>query len=404
MIVASVSILLVSVVPLVDANPAVIISDYELSPEIFMPGDSGLLTLTITNAETTAAETTLETSGSDTVTTVETLGTKIKKIWVTPDDDDGGREVKAKTSYSDVGYLAAGASIIISFELVADENISEGLYFPKVRINVGTGEDVSFPIPVEISNASVDLVSTKFPSKISMSGSTEIKLTAINNRANPIDGVTIAPESMDEMDFVPEGRFISTLDSYGSEDVIFSVKPSETGSQNLTFKISYKNGNNAHDETLVVPVEIIETLDVSPVFYSIPSTIEKGKSTRIRLEVFNAKTEEITGVIVTPITNVTVFPSQYFIGSMDPDDVFSASFDVYTDNIEIGNHSVGFKVSFKQGDDYYETPIVSSLFEVTSAKESEGSGGLGIAIGIIIAIIIVVLILLYVRKKRRIIK
>ncbi|MEA3457114.1 MAG: hypothetical protein U9R21_00365, partial [Candidatus Thermoplasmatota archaeon] len=259
--------------------------------------------------------------------------------------------------------------------------------------------DVSFPIPVEISNASVDLVSTEFPSKISMSGSTEIKLTAINNRANPIDGVTIAPKSIEGIEFVPESRFISTLDSYSSEDVIFSVKPSEAGPQNLTFKISYKNGNNAHDETLVVPVEIIETLDVSPVFYSIPSTIEKGKSTRIRLEVFNAKTEEITGVIVTPITNVTVFPSQYFIGSMDPDDVFSASFDMHTGNIEIGNHSVGFKVSFKQGDDYYETPIVSSSFEVTSEKESEGSGWLSITIGIIIAIIMAVLVLLYVRKK-----
>ncbi|MEA3458922.1 MAG: hypothetical protein U9R21_09640, partial [Candidatus Thermoplasmatota archaeon] len=237
MIVVSVSILLASIVPLVDANPAVIVSDYELSPEIFMPGDSGLLTLTITNAETAAAETTVETYGGVSVTTAETLGTKIIKIWVMP-DDDGSREVEAKTSYLDVGYLAAGASIIVSFELVADENISEGLYFPKVRINVDTGEDVSFPIPVEISNASVDLVSTEFPSKISMSGSTEIKLTAINNRANPVDGVTIAPKSMNGIEFVPESRFISTLDSYSSEDVIFSVKPSETGPQNLTFEIS----------------------------------------------------------------------------------------------------------------------------------------------------------------------
>jgi len=104
------------------------------------------------------------------------------------------------------------------------------------------------------------------------------------------------------------------------------------GQKNLSFNLSYKNGDNQHYETLDLPIEIIEVLDVSPILTNMPLTIKKGKSSRIGLEVYNAKTETITGVIITPITNATVIPSQYFIGSMDPDDVFSASFDIYSDS------------------------------------------------------------------------
>jgi len=202
---------------------------------------------------------------------------------------------------------------------------------------------------------------------------------------------------------MPSSTFIGSMSSYDSEDVIFSIKPTETGGKNLSFNIDFKNGDNLHTQTLTIPIEIVETLDVAPVFYSIPSSIEKGKSTRIRLEVFNAKTSGITGVIVTPITDAKMSPSQYFIGAMDSDDVFSASFDMYTDGLEIGNYTIGFKVSFKQGEDYYETPTVSSSFEIVAATENSGDNNLGTIVGGIF-ILVIALALFLIWRKRRIIK
>jgi hypothetical protein len=105
---------------------------------------------------------------------------------------------------------------------------------------------------------------------------------------------------------------------------------------------------------------------------------------------------------------------------MDPDDVFSASFDIYADTIGYGTQIIGFKVSFKQGNDYYETPVVSKSFSVVSgpgqsyqssgsSTSSSGSNGMPATPSlvtcltpiIIIVVVIVVVVLLYMRWKKR---
>lgn len=391
------------ILPTICADPSIIIYDYELTPQIFMPGDSGTLKLTIKNAETTNTVARTTTGSSTTTVYTDTVGATFNNIWIVTASDSNSKEVKATLNYEDTGYLAPSASFDITFKMIAEAGIMEGLYFPTVRIDIDTYTDVSFPIPINVSNATVDLISTSVPSKLSVSGSTDITLTAVNNRAASIDGVKITPQETTGIEFMPSSIFIGSISSYDSEGVIFSIKPTETGEKNLSFDIDFKNGDNLHTRTLTIPMEIVETLDVAPVFYSIPSSIEKGKSTRIRLEVFNAKTSGITGVIVTPITDAKMSPSQYFIGAMDPDDVFSASFDMYTDGLEVGNYTIGFKVSFKQGEDYFETPTVISSFKIVAATENSGDGSLGVVIGGM-CILVVALVLFLIWRKRRIIK
>jgi len=391
------------IIPTICADPSIIIYDYELTPQIFMPGESGTLKLTIKNAETTNTVARTTTGSSTTTVYTDTVGATFNNIWIVAASDSNSKEVKATLNYDDTGYLAPSASFDITFKMIAEAGIMEGLYFPTVRIDIDTYTDVSFPIPINVSNATVDLISTSVPSKLSISGSTDITLTAVNNRAASIDGVKITPQETTGIEFMPSSIFIGSISSYDSEGVIFSIKPTEMGEKNLSFDIDFKNGDNLHTRTLTIPIEIVETLDVAPVFYSIPSSIEKGKSTRIRLEVFNAKTSGITGVIVTPITDAKMSPSQYFIGAMDPDDVFSASFDMYTDGLEIGNYTIGFKVSFKHGEDYFETPTVSSSFKIVAATENSGDGSLGVVIGGM-CILVVALVLFLIWRKRRIIK
>jgi len=401
--------------PTIAAEPSIMVTNYEIFPNELMAGDKGILILTIQNTETQA--TTTETYGdpSDSITIIENNGVVINRIWINPDYDDNGNKIKStagSTGYEDFGNIAPGASFKVSFELIAEENISEGYYFPDVKIDLkndinGNYEDVTFPIEVRVSNETVDLISKDVPSKISVGGSTDISLSVVNKRKNNIDSITIYSDENNDLDFNPDSTFIGTLEAGKSEDIIFSLNPSEMGKKNLSINLSYKNGDNHHYEKYEIPIEIIEALDVAPIFTNIPSTIKKGKSSRIGLEVYNAKTESITGVIITPSIDTTVIPSQYFIGAMDPDDVFSASFDIYTDMLDYGNHTIKFKVSFKQGNEYYETPSISHSFKVVSSEgtsyqsstsdNSESSGEFGgdifssciIIIPIIIVIIIV---------------
>ena len=383
-----------------------------------MPGDTAVLTLQVKNAETVATQTSTSVSGTETTTTVRTLGVDIDKIWIDPATSDG-KQIKATTSYTDIGYLAAGASIEITFKLIVDKNISEGIYFPVANIDVSGGTDVIYHLLVKVSNASVDLLPTSVPSKISNGGATEFTVTALNKRENEVKEVIITPQG-DGVEFSPQSCFIGSLAAGASEDVSFSVKPIEVEVNNITFSVSYKNGDNLHTNTLLTQLSVIESLDVAPIITNFPISIKKGSSSRISIEVYNAKTEKITGVLVTPVYNATVIPSQYFIGSMNSDDVFSASFDIYTDTVDYGVQIVGFIVSYKQGNEYYETPMVSKSFSVvsgpgqsyqtsgssTSTSESNGIPQISSLVTcltpiILIIVILVVVVLLYMRWKKR---
>jgi hypothetical protein len=393
-------IFLILLLPSISADPTVIIDDYSIYPEVFMPGDSGILTITIKNAETTNTIQTTSTTGSSTTVKTDTVGAAIEKIWIIS-ATDGNNKIKATESYENVGDLAPASSIDINFKIIAEDNISEGLYFPIARVNVETYDDVRFPIPVKVSNSTVDLLLTDVPSRISKSGSTLVTLTAVNSRENAVDGVTIIPDSTDDIEFTPNSIFVGTLEADASSAASFSIKPSEVGKFNISFAVQFKNGDNIHTKQMSYNIQVVETLDVAPVLTTIPSNLEKGKLTRVSLEVYNAKTESITGVIVTPITEAKISPSQYFIGSMDPDDVFSASFDVSSGELPYGNYTLGFKVSFKQDNEYYETPIVSSTISIVPQLNSGSDGNLLVIIGSVFVIILFILIFLFYFKKRR---
>jgi hypothetical protein len=420
---AMISVLLCGVgvsmlLPTVRANPAIIIPNYEVSPEVLFPGDTAILTLDVRNGETVATQTTTQIVGGESTITVHTLGTAIDAISIIP-AVSGGKQIHATRNYEDLGYLAAGASIEVKFKLLVDQNMSEGVYFPMVDIDVGTGTDIQYPLLIKVSNSTVNLLPTSIPSKISRGGTTDLTITAVNKRGNTVDEVIVTPQG-DGVEFVPQSCFLGSLASEASENVVFSVKPIDMGARNLSFTMTYKNGDNLHTNILVAPLTVIDTLDVAPIITGFPISITKGGSSRVSVEVYNAKTEKITGVLITPVCDATVIPSQYFIGSMDPDDVFSASFDIYADNVGFGTQTISFKVSFKQGNDYYETPLVSKSFSIVSgpgvsylASGSSNSQSAGSTAAtapslitcltslIIIIVVIVVLVLFYIRWKKR---
>jgi len=404
-------------IPTVQASPAVMIAQYQLSPDILMPGDTAVLTLEVKNAEIASQSTTSIINGDSTITT-RTIGVEINDIWISP-AQSGGNQIRAATHYEDIGYLASGATIEVNFKLLVDKNMSEGLYFPVVNIDVSSGTDVTYPLLVKVSNASVDLLPTSVPSKISNGGTTELTVTAVNKRENVVKNVVITPQG-DGVEFVPESYFIGSLAAETSQPVIFSAKPIAAGAGNISFSVNYKNGDNLHTNALAAPLSVINALDVAPIITNFPRSISKSASAQISIEVYNAKTEKITGVLVTPICNATVIPSQYFIGSMDPDDVFSASFDIYPDTVGYGTQIIGFKVSFKQGNDYYETPLVSKTFTVVSgpgsnyqsasgSSSTSGSNGVPqtpsltvcVTSLILIIVVIAVIVILFMRWRKR---
>jgi hypothetical protein len=391
------------------ADPSIIISDYKLTPGEFMPGETGILSLMITNAE--AVATTTETTGgaSHSVSVTETNGVVIERIYISSVPDANGNQIRSilgANGYQDLGNLAAGASMKISFEMIAEENISNGYYFPKVHIDLknddyGNYEDVVFPIEIQVNDHPLEIIPENNPMTISMSGASDISLTLINLRESALDNIIITPHGNDNYRIQPEKLVLSQLGASSSEEIQFSIIPETIGTYQLEFDVSYENGDNSHTTTTSLTVETIDNFDVAPIIYSMPSSIEVGATEEIRLKVYNSKAESISSVIVTPHTDARVTPSQYFVGSMDADDIYSLSFDIDTTGLtQNKTYDISFTVSFKQDDTTFETPIIQSSFEVIGSNGNGDEATMAIGIGSILVIVIIFFIYRW-RKKQR---
>lgn len=388
----------------INADPTVMITDYSLEPETMLPGDTAILTVTIANTETTATKTETEYDDNLPISqTVKTIAATLRNIWITS-DGDGSYTIHAHDNYRNVGDLSPGNSITLSFAISAHENLTEGLYFPIIHVDVLGNRNVNYPFPVRVSSHSATILAKDVPKMISSSGSTSIILTVVNNRESPVKDVIITADVNQSISVSPANMYIGTLNSETSQDITCSLHPSIVGKQNISFTITFRNGENTHSSSITIPIEVIETHDVSPVLYTIPRSIAQHDSKRITLEVYNAKSDTITGVTVIPVTNFSTSPTEYFIGSMKSDDVFSASFDISSDELEPGNYSIGFKVAFKQGNNYFESPTIFRQIAVTLKGAHDESIDTGFLIMIIIGILLILIIVFFIFQKRRIAK
>ena len=89
---------------------------------------------------------------------------------------------------------------------------------------------------------------------------------------------------------------------------------------------------------------------------------------------------------------------------MDSDDVFSASFDVFSKDLDPGNYSMGFKVSFKQGNNYFESPVIAETIMVSPNNTNTNSIDSGFATMIIGLMVLLVIVIFFILWKTRIIK
>ena len=147
---SAIAIALLLIVP-VAGEPTVTISDYEVTPQVLMPGDLGTVTVTIRNTASSASFT--EKTGpisSDTAgtTTVTDINVYIEKALL----EGNGIEVVGD-SYQRIGDLGPGQTIRITFLIRAPAKA--GLYFPEVWIDTRGGRSTRYPVPVNVNTPKI---------------------------------------------------------------------------------------------------------------------------------------------------------------------------------------------------------------------------------------------------------
>ena len=389
--------------PGIQANPSLYISEYTLAPEVFHPGDTGILTVTITNGETTATKTQSDYINSLPVDqTTKTLGAIIENVYIS-EDGDGTYTIKSHENYPDLIEIAPGTSITLEFTLTAHQNITPGIYTPLVNIQLEDDDyhDVSFPILVKISDETIDIIPHEFPENISSIGATDLTFTLYNHRPNTITDITITPQQDNIFQMQPSKQQIKMLSAISSDQLTFSLIPKNTGNKTLTLTCQYKNGDNLHNETFDFPITLSTFHEVYPILYTSPETIHKGETEEIRLKIYNAKNKEISAVRITPKTDAKVTPNEYFIGSMDADDLYAVTFEINADQLKENNtYPIEYEITFKQDANIYATTPVVTQFTVASSNGQNGTEYI-IGFSILILLLFVIIIYYFYRKKRR---
>jgi len=123
------------------------------------------------------------------------------------------------------------------------------------------------------------------------------------------------------------------------------------GNKDIQFVVEYKNGINSHRNTLDSAVFVRSSADLRLILVDAPKSVLKGEVAKIDFDVANGLPKDVKAVSVVPVSNgverVRILPSENFIGDMEAGDVFSASFDVDTSELNAGENRFAFKLVFR---------------------------------------------------------
>lgn len=344
-------------------NPAasyIEISSYEVSPSVFMKGDTGTVKVVLKNIGESSVE--------------------IQSATIFTKDFSLINEY----SYSSVGTIGPGTTRDFTFTIRADS--SEGIYYPRFYINFAGGGSMSHLIPVKVDNTPLEISITEIPDEFGKDVSDQVTLVIGNPRENAVNGVVVRPES-NTASFTQNSNFIGELQPDKSQEAVFEVIPSESGE--LVFNVDYRNGLNHHITEKKIPYTIGEgKKDAKLVINNIE--VSGTGSYVVRGDVTNAGLKNAKSVIIT--ASDPAVPSDpnrlYVVGELEPDDF--SSFEV-TFSAEGGEIPLSIMYKDDDGNNYKEKVYVSlDKGNPDSENQAAGnSGSEGFSTGLIAVIIII---------------
>lgn len=134
-------------IPVSAESPSVIVSDVRMSPEVLMPGDQGIISITLTNTASASMRT--ESSGNASGGPVISTSTEINPVIEQVTLDGGGdiRVLGGDRQYQ--GELGPRQSVTLPFLIEAPSYT--GVFFPVLTVRLKEGETLKFPVSVNVN-------------------------------------------------------------------------------------------------------------------------------------------------------------------------------------------------------------------------------------------------------------
>jgi len=164
------------------------------------------------------------------------------------------------------------------------------------------------------------------------------------------------------------------------------------GTYFLNFNL--KGSARLYSLNLKIPV----TVDSSNIDAVLSETPELNPG-RIVLSVANNRPNTVHAVTVIPSGNATFEPGEYFIGTMESDELFTVKFDMKP---ESDLTDVKFKLRFKNGNNWHETDALTMMLnDSTSSHAQKRESPLNLTVIVILAAVLIIVSGFFILMKRR---
>jgi hypothetical protein len=331
-----------------DAAALVYISGYEITPDVFYSGETGTATVHVTNAANTT-------------------------VFVSqPNLIESHVKVLNGDSFTTATAIGPGETTDFNFVIIPDG--TDGTYFPlfTVSTNVYGAGAIHSQLKLKIDSTDIRTSISVKPDNFALSTKDMVNVSIVNPRDGDITDLLVVPE-VDGAEITPEESYVGTLKAGSSVQVPFAITPEKA--TDVTFHVTFKNGDNKHATDLVLPLTIGDNKGGAEIVVNNVESSSSGTTLTLKGDVTNNGLTDARSVLVTvesPATPVNPNPV-YAIGNLEPDDF--SSFEVtYT---MTGTGKVPVIVEYKDEDGNVFTERFSISTNSNTAASGSGSAQSG---------------------------
>jgi S-layer domain len=230
---------------IVDTNNrgTLIVESSTSNPEVFKPGDEGIIWVTLKNNAT-----------------AQTVPTSDKNVYLSnariqsADLYSKDNIVVKSEAVNDLGIIAPGDNISIPFRVSVPEGTPDGTYLLTLSV-IGSSYEYNIKrnIEIKVDAAGIKTIQSKAPSN-SVAGTT-IEIDIVNNHQGAVRGVTIIPVA-EGASFYPTEYFIGEMKPDDLFTAKFNMTQSSRADPNVEFKAVYFNGDNAHEDSVTLKIGV----------------------------------------------------------------------------------------------------------------------------------------------------
>jgi hypothetical protein len=325
-----------------DAASLVYVTSAKIDPEVFYPYEQGTITVTLTNSGTSSVG----------LSNPDILSDKVHII--------------NKDSWNTMSFIGPGSTITYSFLVKVDP--PDGTYFPLFTVGTQNAGSIHYPLIIKVDSADIQASISQKPDTFAQSTKDTVNVSIINPRAAAIKNIIITP-SGEGIEVSPSQKYISVLNGQSSVEIPFSVTPNQD--TNLTFHISYQNGDNDHSTELLLPIVLGENKKAAiPIVNNVELT-SAGSSYTLKGDINNAGLTDAKSMVVTvgtPAKAVEPY-AQYAIGSLAADDF--SSFEITFTTTDLS--SVPLVITWKDKDGNSFSITKNLNLRTSSGSSSTGS-------------------------------